>query len=85
MSHIVWVGVALLVLAWVFARRRTLLRWWRTKPCPHLDCPGRLPAMPIHDWATNPPTYPVEQCATCLGWVGWLSAKKAYTRVKGTP
>lgn len=87
MTAIVWAGFALLLLAWAFARRRSIRRWWRTKPCPHPDCVGRLPAEPltipgVHNY------YAKEQCEVCQNWVQWDSTKVGgviggYIRVKG--
>jgi len=82
MGPIVWAGVFHLLLAWVFARRRSIRRWWRTKACPHPDCVGRLPAEPLH---TGYAGYHKEQCEVCQNWVQWDTSRipiAGYNRVK---
>lgn len=79
MSDIIWAGAGLLLLAWAFARRRSIRRWWRTKACPHPNCIGRMPATPVHhDWST----YALEQCEVCQNWCGWASFDSSWKRWK---
>lgn len=69
MSAIVAGVVFLFLAAWAFARRRSIRRWWRTKPCPHPDCVGRLSANPLrqnHAWEY---VYAPEVCEVCQGRV----------------
>lgn len=85
MGSIACAGVVLVFVAWAFARRRTLRRWWRTKACPHPDCVGRLPANPLcvpgYDYV-----FEKEQCELCQGWVLYdkgITFGGSYRRIRG--
>lgn len=71
-------ALLLLVAVIAYARRGALRRWWRTMPCPHPDCFGRLPTTPLYPAVGLPVP---EQCSTCEGWVRYDLVESRYRRV----
>lgn len=84
MSHLIWAGVFLLLVAWAFGRRRSLRSWWRTKACPHPLCTNRLPANPLRKSERWEYIFEPEQCEACQGWVIFVKdiPLSRYDRIK---
>ncbi|WNM70108.1 hypothetical protein [Myxococcus phage Mx1] len=69
MSELILWGVVVLVVWMTVRKRRAILRWWRTKPCPHPNCFGRMPGqgMQAGTWGQ----FVIEECEVCENHCAW--------------